>query len=82
MVVKDLSSGSDNRRILLIGDIDRAFSDVDAIRRLPCEIEANMLGAIDIAAKESFAVIGVVMSGASARLSSALKALRRANSEA
>jgi diguanylate cyclase (GGDEF)-like protein len=82
MLAEDLSSGSDNRRILLIGDIKKAFSDADAVRRLPCEIQANVLGAIDIAAKESFAVIGVVMSGASARLSSALKALRRANSDA
>ncbi len=82
MLAEDLSSGSDNRRILLIGDIKKAFSDADAVRQLPCEIQANVLGAIDIAAKESFAVIGVVMSGSSARLSSALKALRRANSEA
>jgi len=82
MATKDLSSGTGNLRILLIGDIDRAFSDVDAIRRLPCEIQANVPGAIDIAAKESFSVIGVVMSGSSARLSSALKALRQVNSDA
>jgi len=82
MLAEDLSSGSDNRRILLIGDIKKAFSDADAVRQLPCEIQANVPGAIDIAAKESFAVIGVVMSGSSARLSSALKALRRANSDA
>jgi len=82
MATKDLSSGTGNLRILLIGDIDRAFSDVDAIRRLPCEIQANMLDAIDIATRENFAIIGVVMSGASARLSSVLKALRQVNSDA
>ena len=82
MAAKDLCNVSDNRRILLIGDIKRAFSDVDTVHRLGCEIRANMPDAIDIAARENFAVIGVVMSGSSARLSPALKALRQANSDA
>ncbi|MHC4159089.1 MAG: sensor domain-containing diguanylate cyclase, partial [Planctomycetota bacterium] len=82
MVAEDLSSGSGNRRILLIGDIKKAFSDAETIRRLPCEIQANLPDAVDIAAGGNFAVIGVVMTGSSTRLSSALKALRQANSNA
>ena len=77
-----ISAGADSRRILLIGDINGAFSDADAIRRLACEIQANMPDAIETAAKNSFAAIAVVMSGVSAKLASALKALREVNCDA
>ena len=73
---------TDTRQILLIGDISRAFLDASAVRKLPCEVRTNMLDAIETAAKNSFAVIAVVMSGMSAKLSSALKALREENCEA
>jgi len=73
---------TDTREILLVGDISRAFLDTGAITKLPCEVHANMLDAIDVAAKNSFRAICVVMSGKSAKLSSALKALREVNSEA
>ena len=76
------SGGADARRILLIGDINGAFLDADAIRRLPCEIQTNMPDAIEMAAKNSFAAIAVVMSGMSAKLASALKALREVNCDA
>jgi diguanylate cyclase (GGDEF)-like protein len=76
------SAGKDTRRILLIGDINGAFSDADAIRRLACEIQTNMPDAIETVAKNSFAAIAVVMSGVSAKLASALKALRDLNSNA
>jgi diguanylate cyclase (GGDEF)-like protein len=76
------SAGADSRRILLIGDINGAFSDADAIRRLACEIQVNMPDAIETAAKNSFAAIAVVMSGVSIRLASALKALRDVNCNA
>jgi len=76
------SAGADTRRILLIGDIKGAFLDADAIGRLPCEIQANVLDAIEMAAKNSFAAIAVVMSGMSIRLASALKALRDVNCDA
>ncbi len=73
---------TDSRKILLIGDISRAFLDAGAVRELPCEVRTNMLDAIDTAAKNSFQAICVVMSGISAKLSSALKALREENCEA
>jgi diguanylate cyclase (GGDEF)-like protein len=76
------SAGADTRRILLIGDINGAFSDADAIRRLACEIQTDMPDAIETAAKNSFATIAVVMSGVSIRLASALKALREVNCNA
>ena len=73
---------TDSRQILLIGDINRAFLDAGAVRELPCEVRTNMPDAIDTAAKNSFRAICVVMSGMSAKLSSALKALREENCEA
>jgi diguanylate cyclase (GGDEF)-like protein len=85
------SAGADMRRILLVGDIKGAFLDADApaalLRKakqqgLPCEVQANMLDAIEMAAKNSFAAIAVVMSGMSAKLASALKTLREVNCDA
>ncbi|MGA1979218.1 MAG: GGDEF domain-containing protein [Sedimentisphaerales bacterium] len=74
--------GGRTRRILLIGDINGVFLDATAIRRLPCEIQTNMLDAIETAAKNNFAAIAVVMSGMSAKLASVLKTLRETNCEA
>jgi GGDEF domain-containing protein len=73
------TSDTDARKILLIGNIDKAFLDADAARRLPCEIHTNLPDAIDTAAKNSFAAIAIVMSGLSAKLNPALKTLRQAN---
>ena len=81
-------SNADTRRILLIGDIKTAFSDADALSRagastelsrMSCEIRTIMPDAIDAAAKRHFRAVGVVMSGLSARLSSALRSLREVN---
>jgi len=69
-------SDSDGRKILLIGDVSRAFLDAEAVRELPCEVYTNMPDAIEAAAKNSFAAVAIVMSGLSAKLSSALKRLR------
>jgi len=82
MGTKDLSSDADTRKILLIGDIGRAFLDADTISKLPCEVYADILDAIDAAAKNSFSAIAVVMSGMSAKLSSALRRLRQENCDA
>ncbi|MHC4323228.1 MAG: GGDEF domain-containing protein [Planctomycetota bacterium] len=64
------------RKILLVGDLGRAFLDVNAATETRSETCADMTEAIDIAARTNFAAIAVVMSGFSARLSSDLKALR------
>ena len=69
-------------RILLTGNISRVLLDADTTMEVPCQVHTNMLDAIDAAAKNNFEVIAVVMSGSSAKLSSALKALRKANSNA
>ena len=71
------SSGNrNNQKILLVGDINKAFLDVGNITGRRYELCANMLDAIYAAAKNDFAGIGVVMAGTSAKLSSALRALR------
>jgi len=85
------SADTNTRKVLLIGDVERAFLDADAPaallrkakqRGLPCEIQTNMPDAIETAARSSFAVIAVVMSAMPAKLSSALKALREVNRDA
>jgi diguanylate cyclase (GGDEF)-like protein len=75
-VNKHISRYGEARKILLIGDVSRAFLDVNAAANTRGEICADMPEAIDIAARENFAAIAVVMSGISTRLSCDLKALR------
>ena len=70
------STSSVEPKILLVGDVGKAFLDAGAIAKERCEVCASMLDAIDAAAKNDFAGIGVVMFGTSAKLSSALRALR------
>ena len=77
-----ISFDSDTKGILLIGDISKAFLDVHAVRQFPCEVYSNVADAIEAAGNNSFSAIAVVMSGLSAKLSTALKSLREANSEA
>ena len=69
-------------KILLIGDISKAFLDASSIINKDCEVRTNMPDAIDAAAKNNFTAIGIVMAGMSAKLSSSLKTLREANSNA
>lgn len=76
------TSDSNFRKILLIGDVSRAFLDTDAVRKLPCEVYADMTDAINAAAKNSFQAIAVVMSGLPPDLNSALRTLRQENRDA
>jgi diguanylate cyclase (GGDEF)-like protein len=70
------SSNQNAQKILLVGDVGKAFLDVGNITDERYELCANMLDAVNTAAKNDFAGIGIVMTGTSAKLSSALKALR------
>ena len=82
MKSSDSSTDENNQKILLIGDIGKVFLDAGVVAEERCEVCVNMLDAIEAAAKSSFSAIGVVMFGASARLSSALKVLREVSSGA
>lgn len=73
---RPISPGQGGPRILLTGDIGKAFLDADDIAAGRCEVRANILDAIDAASKGGFTAIGVVTSGTSGKLRSALKALR------
>jgi len=75
-VNKNLSRYGNARKILLVGDLGKAFLDINVTTETRSEICADMSEAIDIAARKNFAVIAVVMSSISAKLSSNLKALR------
>ncbi len=82
MGAENLSSGLDAPRILLIGDVGKAFLDADTISELPCQVYANVLDAIEAAARGNFQAVGVVMSNSSSKSGSALKALREVSSGA
>ena len=73
---KNLSRYGNAQKILLVGDLSKAFLDINAATKTRSETCTDMPEAIDIAARKNFAVIAVVMSGISAKLSSNLKALR------
>jgi two-component system cell cycle response regulator len=75
-VNKHISRYGEARKILLVGDLGRAFLDVAAATKTGSETCADMQQALDAAADRDFAVIAIVMSGISAKLSSNLKALR------
>jgi len=77
-----ISSDGATGKILLVGDISRAFLDAPVITNKQCEVHANMRDAIDAAGKNDFLAIGVVMAGTSVKLSSALKALREVGPKA
>jgi PleD family two-component response regulator len=66
---------TDTFRTLLVGDISQVFLDADAAARNHYEVCDNVSDAVDVASKDSFISIGVVMHGIS-RLESALQALR------
>ncbi|MHC4727846.1 MAG: GGDEF domain-containing protein [Planctomycetota bacterium] len=70
------SDNQNTRKILIVGDINKAFLDAGKVSDERYELCANILDAIDAAANNEFAGIGVVMAGTSTKLSSALKALR------
>jgi len=78
-------------KILLIGDVNSIFLDADAPaallretkqRGLPCEIRTDMPDAIELAGRNNFSAIAVMMSAAPAKLASVLKSLRQANCNA
>jgi len=77
-----ISSDGEAGKILLVGDINKAFFDAEAITAKLYEVSSNIPDAVNASAKNNFPAIGIVMAGMSARLSSALKALREANSKA
>jgi GGDEF domain-containing protein len=66
----------DNRKILLVGDVSKAFLDANGAVGGNCHICVSIPEAIKAAADNDFAAITVVMHGISGGLSSALKTLR------
>ncbi len=77
-----VSPGTDNPKVLIMGDIGEAFVDAEALRLLPCDVYADIPDGIRAAAKNHYEVVAVVMSGLSSGLSTALKTLRHVNSQA
>jgi len=74
-VEKEVSLNS-GTKILLTGDVSKAFLDIGSISETSCKVCTELPDAIDAASKSSFAAIAVVMSGNTVKLSSTLKILR------
>lgn len=70
------SSGTNAQRILLLGDVSRAFLDAGAVHEPEFEIYGDVADGVEAAAKDSFAAIGIIMAGLSSKLSLILKTLR------
>lgn len=66
------------KKILLIGDVERAFPSSIADSRVGLEYHYDVTSGIKAAEQEEYQAIGVVMTG-TAELNSALEALRQAN---
>jgi len=70
------SSGMNAQKILLLGDVSRAFLAGGAVHGPEFEVYRDVAEGVEAAAKSSFAAIGVVMAGLSSKLSLILKTLR------
>lgn len=66
-------------KILLVGDIRKAFLDISSIVNIDCSICEELSDAIGEASKNNFSAIAVVMSGIQTKLNSAVKTLRVKN---
>ena len=69
-------SGTNAQKILLLGDVSRAFLDAGTVDVPGFEVYRDVADGVEAAAKNRFAVIGVVMSGLSTKLGLTLKTLR------
>ncbi len=76
------SSGTNAQKILLLGDVSRAFLDAGAVHSPEFEVYRDVADGVEAAAKNRFEVIGVVMAGLSPKLSLILKILREVNAHA
>jgi diguanylate cyclase (GGDEF)-like protein len=69
-------NSSNSRKILLVGDIKKAFMDLGNITQERYQLCPDILNAIDMVVDGDFAGIGIVMAGISTKLSHVLKELR------
>ena len=76
------SAGTNAQKILLMGDVSRAFLDGGTINGPEFEVYRYVADGVEAAVRNSFAAIVVVMSGLSSKLSFTLKALRDVNANA
>jgi len=72
-----IGMGQDGHRILLIGDINRAFSSPGDIKQLGWQQYENLIDGITAAGDGKFDLIGVIVSSLGTKLRSALRTLRR-----
>jgi len=71
------SVGAGPSRVLLIGQADKALSDIRNMDRRVFEMRDNVLDGIDAAARHQFESVVVVMEGLANQLHAILKALRK-----
>ncbi len=76
MKSSDLSSYDDTRKILLVGDIEKAFLNPDTALKNNLEVCTNLTEALDIAGTKNYSAIAIVLSGAASNLNASLKTLK------
>jgi PleD family two-component response regulator len=73
---KQIDYGPNQGKILLVGDIKRAFLNINALNGSRYEVCADADEAINAVARKRFAAIAIVLSGISTNLSVTLKKMR------
>ncbi len=68
-------------KILLAGDTDSVFISPDAVEALDAHKCSQISDAVELASREDFALVAVVMSDTAANLESVLKSLRQVSGE-
>ena len=78
MMTEATSASTNTGRILLIGDVRKAFSDAESISGLPLQAEPDVRAGIEAASGGSFSVIGIVAADLGEGLESSLRTLQKA----
>ncbi len=73
---------SEKSGVMVVGNVERAFSDVQVRGQFPFEHYDRVVDAIDAAGRNKYRLIGVVMSGTAANFVKALKSLRKVSQAA
>ena len=77
-----IGAGWNKERILLIGDVNKAFATPDDVKQLGWRQYDNIADGITAAGDERFDLIGVIISSLGTKLRSTLLALRRTGGDA
>jgi GGDEF domain-containing protein len=76
-MAQSASSGERAVKVLLVGDLRKAFLDTEPANACDCDVRPGLLEAVEAAARTRYDAIGIVMDGSAGRLANALRAIRK-----